>query len=96
MSPKKRTMRLNPETTTTNPATTPVTNVQLKAMIDQGVTTALAARDANMNGVDSHNSGIGVKRNEQATRECTYPDFMKCQPLKLNGTEGVVQMTHMG
>ncbi|GJT77163.1 reverse transcriptase domain-containing protein [Tanacetum coccineum] len=93
MSPKKRTMRLNPETTTTNPATTPVTNAQLKAMIDQGVTTALAARDANMNGVDSHNSGTGVKRNEQATRECTYPDFMKCQPLNFKGTEGVVKLT---
>ncbi|GJX95196.1 putative reverse transcriptase domain-containing protein [Tanacetum coccineum] len=60
MSPKKRTMRLNPETTTT-PATIPVTNAQLKAMIDQGVTAALAARDANMNGVDSHNSGTGTE-----------------------------------
>ncbi|GJZ61909.1 putative reverse transcriptase domain-containing protein [Tanacetum coccineum] len=29
-------------------------------MINQGVTAALAARDANTNGVDSHNSGTGV------------------------------------
>ncbi|GKE09844.1 reverse transcriptase domain-containing protein, partial [Tanacetum coccineum] len=50
-----------------------------KAMIDQGVTAALAARDAirSTNGKDSHNSGTGVRRNEQATHECTYPDFMK-------------------
>ncbi|GKA80044.1 putative reverse transcriptase domain-containing protein [Tanacetum coccineum] len=41
-----------PETTNT----TSVTNAQLQAMINQGVT-ALAARDANTNGVDSHNSG---------------------------------------
>ncbi|GKC79215.1 reverse transcriptase domain-containing protein, partial [Tanacetum coccineum] len=36
---------------------------QLQEMIDQGVTTALAARDANRstNGDDSHNSGIGTK-----------------------------------
>ncbi|GJY29997.1 reverse transcriptase domain-containing protein [Tanacetum coccineum] len=49
------------------------------AMIDQGVTAALAARDAirSTNGKDSHNSGTGVRRNEQATHECTYPDFMK-------------------
>ncbi|GJS96167.1 putative reverse transcriptase domain-containing protein [Tanacetum coccineum] len=54
MAPK-RTTRANPADTTT---TTSVTNAQLKAMIDQGVTDALAARDAdrNMNGDDSHNS----------------------------------------
>ncbi|GKC34331.1 hypothetical protein Tco_1046715 [Tanacetum coccineum] len=49
-------------------------------------------RDANMNGVDSHNSGTGARRNERATRECTYPDFMKCQPLNYKGTEGVVEL----
>ncbi|GJT96243.1 putative reverse transcriptase domain-containing protein [Tanacetum coccineum] len=68
MAPKKRTTRLNPETTTTTPATTSVTNAQLKAMIDQGITAALAARDANTNGVDSHNSGTCVRRNERATQ----------------------------
>ncbi|GKD27545.1 hypothetical protein Tco_1233759 [Tanacetum coccineum] len=26
-------------------------------------------------------------------RECTYQDFLKCQPLSLNGTEGVVGLT---
>ncbi|GKF48588.1 hypothetical protein Tco_0141839, partial [Tanacetum coccineum] len=59
------------------------------AMIDQGITAVLAAHDANTNGVDSHNSGTGARRNERATRECTYPDFMKCQPLNFKGTEGV-------
>ncbi|GKE36662.1 reverse transcriptase domain-containing protein, partial [Tanacetum coccineum] len=64
-------------------------------MIDQGVTAALAAHDAirSMNGEDSHNSGTGVRRNERATRECTYPDFMKCQHLNFKGTEGVVELT---
>ncbi|GJT75321.1 putative reverse transcriptase domain-containing protein [Tanacetum coccineum] len=95
MAPKRRTMRLNPETTPTATAatTTTVTNAQLQAMIDLGVTAVLAARDANMNGVDSHNSGTGARRNERATRECTYPDFMKCQPLNFKGTEGVVELT---
>ncbi|GJV30045.1 putative reverse transcriptase domain-containing protein [Tanacetum coccineum] len=63
------------------------------AMIDQGVTAILAARDANTNGVDSHNSGTSARRNERATRECTYPDFMKCQPLNFKGTKGVVELT---
>ncbi|GJV15615.1 putative reverse transcriptase domain-containing protein [Tanacetum coccineum] len=39
-----------------------------EAMINQGVTAVLAARDANTNGVDSHNSGTGARRNERATR----------------------------
>nr|GFC18248.1 hypothetical protein [Tanacetum cinerariifolium] len=30
----------------------------------------------------------------QAVRECTYPDFLKCQPLKFKGTEGVIELTH--
>ncbi|GKB83151.1 hypothetical protein Tco_0950046 [Tanacetum coccineum] len=95
MAPKKRTTRLNPETTpaATAATTTTVTNAQLQAMIDQGVTAVLAARDANTNGVDSHNSGTGARRNERATRDCTYPDFMKCQPLNFKGTEGVVELT---
>ncbi|GJR46224.1 putative reverse transcriptase domain-containing protein [Tanacetum coccineum] len=54
-------------------------------MIDQGVTAALAARDAlrSTNGEDSYNSGTSVRRNERATRECTYPDFMKTEIKKL-------------
>ncbi|GKD37310.1 hypothetical protein Tco_1257517 [Tanacetum coccineum] len=62
-------------------------------MIDQGVTAILAAHDAKTNGVDIHNSGTGARRNERATRECTYPDFKKCQPLNFKGTEGVVELT---
>ncbi|GKA31174.1 hypothetical protein Tco_0717479 [Tanacetum coccineum] len=91
MAPKRAT-RSTPATTT--PTTTSVTNAQLKAMIDQGVIVALAARDADrsMNGDDSHNSGTGVRRTERVARECTYPDFMKCQPLNFKGTEGVVEL----
>ncbi|GKA70748.1 reverse transcriptase domain-containing protein [Tanacetum coccineum] len=64
-------------------------------MIDQGITAVLAARDANRstNGEDNHNSGTGVRRTERVARECTYQDFMKCQPLYFKGTEGVVKLT---
>ncbi|GJS49852.1 hypothetical protein Tco_0599973 [Tanacetum coccineum] len=93
MAPK-RTTRSTPATTTNPATTTSVTNAQFKAMIDQGVTDALAARDAdrNTNGDDSHNSGTGVRRTKRVARECTYPDFMKCQPLNFKGTEGVVEL----
>ncbi|GJT40811.1 putative reverse transcriptase domain-containing protein [Tanacetum coccineum] len=75
MAPKRAT-RSTPAVTA---ATTSVTNAQLQAMIDQGVTAALAARDANRrtNGDDSHVSGTSVRRTERVARECTYPDFMK-------------------
>nr|GEZ83969.1 reverse transcriptase domain-containing protein [Tanacetum cinerariifolium] len=64
-------------------------------MIDQGITAALAARDAlrSTKGDDSHNSGTGIRRTERATRECTYTDFLKCQPLPFKGTEGVASLS---
>nr|GFB95380.1 reverse transcriptase domain-containing protein [Tanacetum cinerariifolium] len=64
-------------------------------MIDQGVTAALAARDAlkSTNGDDSHNSGTGVRRTERANCECTYTDFLKCQPLPFKGTGGVASLS---
>ncbi|GKD67441.1 reverse transcriptase domain-containing protein [Tanacetum coccineum] len=93
MPPRKAPRTRTTPATTTN--TTSVTNAQLQAMIDQGVTAALATRDANRstNGEDNHNSGTGVRRTERVARECTYQDFMKCQPLYFKGTEGVVELT---
>nr|GEW48644.1 hypothetical protein [Tanacetum cinerariifolium] len=60
----------------------------------QGVTTTLAARDANRNGDDSHTSRTG--RPVQVARECTYSDFLKCQPLNFKGTEGVIGLSAEG
>ncbi|GJW56421.1 hypothetical protein Tco_0103152 [Tanacetum coccineum] len=73
--------------------TTSVTSAQLQAMIDEGVTAVLAARATTRNGDDSHTSGTGARRNERTVRECTYQDFMKCQPLFFKGTEGVKMTT---
>ncbi|GJS14937.1 putative reverse transcriptase domain-containing protein [Tanacetum coccineum] len=75
--------------------TTTVIDAQVKALIDQGVTDALAARDAerSRNGEDSHDSGTGVRRQAPPARECTYPDFLKCKPLYFKGTEGVIKLT---
>ncbi|GJV72129.1 putative reverse transcriptase domain-containing protein [Tanacetum coccineum] len=70
MSPKRTTR--STLATTTNPATTTsVTNAQLKEMIDQGVTDALAARDADRNTNDdhSHNLGTGVRQTERVARD---------------------------
>nr|GFC53795.1 hypothetical protein [Tanacetum cinerariifolium] len=92
MAPK-RTTRLTADQETINAAS--INNAQLQAIIDQGVTVALAARDALRStiGYDSHNSRTGVRRIERATRECTYTDFLKCQPLPFKGTEGVASLS---
>nr|GEX73613.1 hypothetical protein [Tanacetum cinerariifolium] len=60
MAPKRPT-RLTPATTTTT--TTTVTDAQLKALIDQGIANALAARDADrsQNSKESHDSGMDTK-----------------------------------
>ncbi|GJZ98377.1 hypothetical protein Tco_0670830 [Tanacetum coccineum] len=79
----------------TTATTTPMTDAQIKALIAQGVATALAeyvAHRSSRNGDDSHESGNG-RRTERAARECTYSDFLKFQPLNFKGTEGVVGKT---
>ncbi|GJR30029.1 putative reverse transcriptase domain-containing protein [Tanacetum coccineum] len=93
MLPTRRTTRTTPATTTT--PTTTVTNAQLQALIDQGVAAALAERDASRSrdGDNSHGSGTGGRRQVPTQRECTYTDFLKCQPINFKGTEGVVGLT---
>ncbi|GKC13181.1 putative reverse transcriptase domain-containing protein [Tanacetum coccineum] len=71
--------------------TTPMTDAAIKALIAQRVTDALAeykAHRSSGNGNDSRESESG-RRTERAARECTYSDFLKCQPLNFKGTKGV-------
>ncbi|GJT01303.1 putative reverse transcriptase domain-containing protein [Tanacetum coccineum] len=93
MPPKRRTTRATPATTTAPTIT--VTDAQLQALIDQGVAAALAERDASRSrdGDNIHGSGIGGRRQVPTQRECTYTDFLKCQPINFKGTEGVVGLT---
>ncbi|GJS62841.1 putative reverse transcriptase domain-containing protein [Tanacetum coccineum] len=65
----------------TNDAMTPES---IQAMIDRAIQRNSTQDD------DSQNSGGGIRRPVQPARVCTYPDFMKCQPLNFKGTEGVV------
>ncbi|GJU53791.1 putative reverse transcriptase domain-containing protein [Tanacetum coccineum] len=93
MLPTRRATRTTPATATT--PTTTVTEAQLQALIDQGVAAALAERDASRSrdGDNSHGSGTGGRRQVPTQRECTYTDFLKCQPINFKGTEGVVGLT---
>ncbi|GJZ47246.1 putative reverse transcriptase domain-containing protein [Tanacetum coccineum] len=73
MAPQRAT-RLTPAAIAAT--TTTVTNAQLKEMIDQGVTDALVACDADRhtNGDDSHILGTGFRRTELVTRETVGHD----------------------
>ncbi|GJY45558.1 putative reverse transcriptase domain-containing protein [Tanacetum coccineum] len=59
------------------------------------VAAVLAERNADRsrNGDDSHNSGTGGRIQVFNVRECTYTDFLKCQPMNFKATEGVVGLT---
>ncbi|GJY26678.1 hypothetical protein Tco_0401404 [Tanacetum coccineum] len=94
MAPRKRTIRASPAATTT-PTSTPVTDAQLRTLIERAVIAVLAERDADRsrNGDDSHDSGTSGRRQSSTVRECTYTDFLKCQPMNFKGTEGVVELT---
>nr|GEZ88214.1 hypothetical protein [Tanacetum cinerariifolium] len=89
----RRTTRSTTDQETIN--ATSVTNAQLQAMIDQGVTAALEARDAlrSKNGDDSHNSGTcGIARAlaaRDADRNMNGDDSHNSR----TSTEGVVELT---
>nr|GEU65327.1 putative reverse transcriptase domain-containing protein [Tanacetum cinerariifolium] len=49
--------------------------------------------DRSRNGDNSNDSGTGERRQVTTQRECTYTDFLKCQPMSFYGTKGVVGQT---
>ncbi|GJR83569.1 hypothetical protein Tco_0154354 [Tanacetum coccineum] len=99
MPPRKapRTRTTPATATTTTTATTLMTDAAIRALISQGVADALAEheiqRNNNLNGDRSRGSGCGITRLVRTTRECTYTDFLKFQPMNFKGTEGVVGLT---
>nr|GEU91927.1 hypothetical protein [Tanacetum cinerariifolium] len=49
--------------------------------------------DRSRNGDNSNDSGMGGRRKMTTPRECSYTDFLKCQPMSFKGTEGVMGLT---
>ncbi|GJT82647.1 putative reverse transcriptase domain-containing protein [Tanacetum coccineum] len=72
MPPKRR-------TTTTSATTTPMTDAQIKELIERGVAAALAERDADRrrNSDDSHDSGTGREKNPQASKPKIMQEAIK-------------------
>nr|GEZ59062.1 hypothetical protein [Tanacetum cinerariifolium] len=81
-------------TLATTTATTLMTNAAIRVLISQGKADALAKheiqRNNNLNGDGSQGFGSSIIRPVRPTRECTYTDFLKCQPINFKGTKGVV------
>nr|GFA21269.1 hypothetical protein [Tanacetum cinerariifolium] len=76
--------------------TTPMSDAAIKELVAQSVADALVKHKANKNSQnrdDSQESRSGRKRTVPTTRECTYSDNLKCQPLNFKGTKGVVGLT---
>ncbi|GKE24740.1 putative reverse transcriptase domain-containing protein, partial [Tanacetum coccineum] len=69
----------------TNDSMTPES---IQAMIDRAIQRNSTQDDG------SQSSGGGIRRPVQPARVCSYPDFMKCQPLNFKGTEGVVGLSY--
>ncbi|GJZ84971.1 putative reverse transcriptase domain-containing protein [Tanacetum coccineum] len=59
----------------------------IKAVIDRAIQRNSTQDDR------SQSSGGRIRRPVQPTRVCSYPDFMKFQPLNFKGTEGVVGLS---
>ncbi|GJU36046.1 putative reverse transcriptase domain-containing protein [Tanacetum coccineum] len=91
MAPRGRPTRLNPGATPTpvtdTHTTTSVTSAQLQAMINEGVTAVLAARNTTRNGDDSHTSGTGVRRNERAVRRALIKTSSNVNPYSFSGPQ---------
>ncbi|GKF30979.1 hypothetical protein Tco_0100777, partial [Tanacetum coccineum] len=68
----------------------------INKQIDRRLAGALGARDTarNLEPLIGYGGGSGYNfRGFMLARECIYQDFLKCQPLNFNGTEGFVGLT---
>ncbi|GKE69458.1 hypothetical protein Tco_1527530, partial [Tanacetum coccineum] len=60
------------------------------APADAGSSEHEANRSRNID--DNHDLGTGERRQVPTARECTYSNFLKCQPLQFKGTEGAIRL----
>ncbi|GJU53428.1 reverse transcriptase domain-containing protein [Tanacetum coccineum] len=58
----------------------------IRKLVADSVTTALEAQAANMENTDNTTR----PREAPVARQCSYKEFMSCQPINFKGTEGVV------
>nr|GEV24817.1 reverse transcriptase domain-containing protein [Tanacetum cinerariifolium] len=80
--------RMAPKRTSTSAAPA-MPQAAIRQLVANRVAAALEAQAANMENTDNTNRN-SKPRETPAARECTYKEFMSCQPFYFNGTEGAV------
>ncbi|GJX82015.1 putative reverse transcriptase domain-containing protein [Tanacetum coccineum] len=79
-------------------ASAPMTAAVVEQLIEARVSVSLANHETLRNNINghgdgSHNSHTRTRGTVRTPRECTYKDFLNCQPLTFKGTEGVVVLS---
>nr|GEW39577.1 putative reverse transcriptase domain, ribonuclease H-like domain, aspartic peptidase domain protein [Tanacetum cinerariifolium] len=68
----------------------------LEARVTELIAQTSSLQTQSMNGDNSNDPGTGERRQVTSQQECTYTDFLKCQPMSFKGTEGVIGLTRWG
>ncbi|GJX74282.1 reverse transcriptase domain-containing protein [Tanacetum coccineum] len=63
-----------------------MTQAAIRKLVADSVTAALEAQDANMANTDNTTR----LREASVARQCSYEEFMSCQPINFKGTEGAI------
>ncbi|GJW75269.1 putative reverse transcriptase domain-containing protein [Tanacetum coccineum] len=63
-----------------------MTQAAIRKLVADSVTTALEAQAANMENTDNTTR----PREAPVARQCSYKEFMSCQPINFKGTKGVI------
>ncbi|GKE59284.1 reverse transcriptase domain-containing protein, partial [Tanacetum coccineum] len=63
-----------------------MTQAAIKKLVSDNVTTALKAQAANMENTDNTTR----PREALVARQCSYKEFMSCQPINFKGTKGAI------
>ncbi|GJT58937.1 reverse transcriptase domain-containing protein [Tanacetum coccineum] len=66
-----------------------MTQAIIRQLVADSIVAALEVKAATMESTDNPNRNTGP-RETPAAKKCTYKEFMSCQPLYFNGTEGTV------
>ncbi|GJU39058.1 hypothetical protein Tco_1192015 [Tanacetum coccineum] len=80
-------------TTTDAPMSAAAINQLIKTRVAKALVNQEQLRNSGVNGDGSQNSRSGTERPTRTPRECTFKDFLNCQPLTFKSTEGVVSLT---
>ncbi|GKE37909.1 hypothetical protein Tco_1461314, partial [Tanacetum coccineum] len=66
-----------------------MTQAAIRKLVANSVTAALKAQAATMANADNTNRNTG-EREAHVARQCSYKEFMSCQPINFKGSQGAV------